>query len=177
MGVCTKLKINLGELHYLIEDLQDALAKQSYDLSDQAANNIRDIMLEMREPIDWAVSAKESLTSFVKAYRSAFFGVTEKDSWGDAKFDKVLRDNFEIDIENEKIIAHGDIRPNSHVLDLPENFVIKGDFYPVEWLKIPDDIIVEGNAVLPVPCDDKLRKQLLDMMKRGQIKGHVVNAT
>ncbi|MBT4849589.1 hypothetical protein HON36_01930 [Candidatus Parcubacteria bacterium] len=153
MKVCEQLKTNLGELHYLVEDLQAFVDAEKYTEAIVAKRQIDVMIIEMHEPLDWAVDAKKNLEGFLSSYVDKRIDIELKNEFSDAGTDWMkIEKNCRVDIEHRKIY----IKPKDEELDLsrmevvlPRNAVIEGDLILDQHTKeLPDDLIVKGRLIL-----------------------------
>ena len=151
MKVSEKLKTNLGELYYLLEELQKLIDSEDNQKAVSTKRQIVRIIDEMSEPLDWASEAKERLRTFVIDYMQERADVGAQDTLGHSNDWRKARDLCRVDIENQKIY----IRPKKGELDLSR---MKSN--------LPKNTVIEGNLIL----GNKTRKIPMDLMVEGKLR-------
>jgi hypothetical protein len=113
------------------------------------------------------------LIRFIAGYFSEIKFAGAKNTFGDiGGWSEVVKKYCHIDHENKRIYINKDIDFSGLDIFLPKSLAIKGNLNLGSSMNsLPDDLIIEGDVL--AHNNEKLHLQLLEMHKRGQIRGNL----
>ena len=161
MKVCEQLKINLGELFYLQEQLHGISVDDNYDLAVSTRKQTQELIMETSELLQWTQKAKRELIRFIAGYFSEIKFAGAKNTFGDiGGWSEVVKKYCHIDHENKRIYINKDIDFSGLDIFLPKSLAIKGNLNLGSSMNsLPDDLIIEGDVL--AHNNEKLHLQLL----------------